>query len=266
MADPTKTVEPTAEEKQLAALQAEIDKLKAIPATDQPLEIKLEDGSIYKGASKDEVITALGKAKVDTAKAMRDREEQVRRLEGQLEQYRTAAKPAESAAPVLDTAKYYALWERDPLLAQNYLDSVRFGVADPAQVPARFNRMHDLTEDYHDKLQMATFYQRCPEYLPSNDNADLILARLQTEGRDLSAENLESAFRGLVRDGKITPAAPATAGGASPAPAPGQSNAPPPSLPGAGGGGGTLPTSESFENLSTEDMEKALRSANILKH
>src|SRR5258708_39696527 len=99
-----------------------------------PFEVKLADGSVVKAADMAEGFKTLAKMKEDTSAALKEEREQRAQM-----QVRLDAMSAEIAASKVPPHKdgdfnrdhYYKLVGEDPVMAQNYIDAYRFGIADP---------------------------------------------------------------------------------------------------------------------------------------
>lgn len=242
--------------------------------TVQNIEIKLDDGSIVKGSTPDEIITTLAKMKVDTASALREKNTQLEAQTAELARLRAAdtqrqtelqqaqAKQAEEERQKrikegngFDRDNYYNLLNTDPFAAANYLDSFRFGIPDPKEVPNTFIQMNQKISNFEQQSVAGAFlYEHFDDYdnKPENNAAlNKRLSELTSRGYPFEITTMNMAYDQLVREGaikRLEPAAPE----APPAPAPN------PSLSGTGGG---APAPEpDFSKMSTEKLKEYMQS------
>jgi hypothetical protein len=168
-----------------------------------PGEFKLGDGTVVKAANWEEAFNKVAEMKVNTAAAVRDREEQIRQLKEQPPATTTAAPPTNANG--FDQKAYWELMNADPLAAQNYLDAFRFGVDNPAHVPQLFNEMRNVSVHSADTMELNTFMQRNPDYPGTEEAANLLIEQLAARNAPLTADALEYEYLKAVRDGKIEP-------------------------------------------------------------
>src|SRR5215469_9717447 len=110
------------------------------------IELKLDNGMVIKGENAEEALKSAAKIIEDNVKYSRETKAQLEQLQQQfnaVQQQVQAQKPKEESHNGFAKDKYYQLLNEDPLEAQNYLDAYRFGIADPDQVPQRFNQMYE---------------------------------------------------------------------------------------------------------------------------
>lgn len=174
-----------------------------------PGEFKLGDGTVVKAANWEEAFSKVAEMKVNTAAALRDREEQIRQKEQLLADSRHAPEPGKNgtvASPgdKFDQKHYWELMNNDPQQAQDYMDAFRFGVR-PDQVRPLFGEIYSVSQHSADNFEIQSFMQRNPDYPGTDEASDFLLKTLVNENRSLTADNLEYAYLRSVRDGTIEP-------------------------------------------------------------
>lgn len=224
--------------------------------TTTPIELKLADGSVIKAEDVNEALKTAVKMKEDTAAALRSMKEQfeasqaqVAALSSQVQQY-TAPKPEPGS---FDKDRYYKLLNDDPVRAQNYVDSYRFGLPEE-QVPQRFTELNRNVEEIRANMLAGAFLQQHPEFPP--DQAATMrqqVEQLTNQGFPFTVDTMNLAYTQLVQVGKIKPLEIEEEQ---------KAEEPPPSPRGAGA---SLDADVSkAENLSDRDLEAFLRSKGML--
>jgi len=231
--------DPTPE--QISQAVAEVTK----PA-DFPGEFKLGDGTVVKAANWEEAFQKVAQMKVDTATALRDREEQIRTLQA-------PPPPVETQKEGFDQKKYWELANVDPRAATRYALASDLGV-DPEQLPQMFNEMRNVSVQSADQMEINRFMQNNPDYPGTLEVSSLLMDILANENRPLNSENLEYVYLRAVRDGLIEPIGEA-----------GQQPFIPPSVQGGVSHSGGPVTMSQLNSLTDEQYEDFLRKTGLLK-
>lgn len=200
---------------------------------DGPVEIKLGDDSVVKGASLDDAFKNLAEMKVNASKAIKetrdalDAEKQRREsIETELSSIKAELEKAKNPPPPppkkqtddkdFNKDTYFQLLGEDPRKAQNYLDAYRFGIENPDEVPVAFNSMREGLNRVSQQVDVFTqqnvtgmFLAQHPEY-PQGDAgaAKLLTERVQqlvNEGMPYNSNVVEFAYFQLLNDDKIKP-------------------------------------------------------------
>lgn len=176
---------------------------KQVLTTAFPGEFTLGDGTKVKANNWEEAFQTVAKMKADTAAALRDRERQIEELRAA----GTAAPPpvATPASTGFDQKAYWELMNADPVAAQNYLDSFRLGVDNPANVPVLFNEMRNVSVFSADNFEIQNFMQRNPDFPGTDEAANYLINQLAAKNAPLTADGLEYEYLKGVRDGIIEP-------------------------------------------------------------
>ncbi len=145
----------------------------------------------------------------------------------------------------------------DPVAAQNYLDAFRFGLPDPSQVPAHFQRMNaEIEKNRGDSLGMQFIQQHYQDFPASPESAQVLADRvkqLNEQGHPFTLDTMNLAYSQLVDSGKITPLEQKAA----------EENEPNPSLSGAGAAIADAEIQKA-ETMSDDDLRKYLISKGML--
>jgi hypothetical protein len=180
---------------------------------DFPGEFRLGDGTVVKASNWEEAFQRVAEMKSNTAAALRDREEQIRRQDDRIRELNELHNAVVTNRPVPDAGNasgfdektYWSLMNTSPINAQNYLDAFRMGVDRPEQVPLLFNEMRNVSVYSADNMEMQSFMQRNPDWPGTDQGADLIIERLAQKNAPLTADNLEYEYLKAVRNGEIEP-------------------------------------------------------------
>lgn len=223
------------------------------------IELKLANGNVIKAATYEEALKVAVKMTEDTQAALKAEREAANTRTQELEaRVNELASQVQRPAPVtnggFDKQRYFNMLNEDPISAQNYVDSFRFGIDNPSEVPQHFQRISSKIDEYEGYTLAGLFLQQHAEDFPSNaENAAFLRTQMQElvkQGYPATLETMNMAYGQLVDNGKIKPLEPQQADP--------EVN---PSLQG-GGGQGTVSADEldRFNNMSTADMEKYLKS------
>jgi hypothetical protein len=169
---------------------------------DFPGEFKLGDGTVVKAANWQEAFEKVAEMKSNTAAALRDREAQIETLRQQQQAPPPYVPPPNTG---FDQKAYWQLMNADPVAAQNYLDSFRLGVDNPANVPLLFNEMRNVSTFSADNFEIQSFMQKNPDFPGTDEAADYLINRLASRNAPLTADGLEYEYLKGVRDGVIEP-------------------------------------------------------------
>lgn len=256
MADNEKPLEEQTKDELAATMAAEAGKQQEKPVeTASEIEIKIGNAT-YRGATHEEVLKIVAKAKEDADAAIRDRERQIFDLR---QKEKTALKP-----PTEDTSgmnpdqrtQFYKLLEEDPAKALQFADKIRFGVDDPGSVLQEAKvLLEDVKKTRTINEEVLKFCADVPDYakVATTEVDTAMRERLEEKARGFTAENMKLTYLELVQEGKIgkpVEKAPET-----------KPKAPPPS---ASGGGSSRPATEpDYDNMTKDELRKHLKEAGI---
>lgn len=224
----------------------------------KPIEIKLGDGSVIKGANMEEAIQNAVKRVEDNVTAYKtekqkreEAEAEAARLRGELDAKVTPHDDGKGFAK----DRYYQLLNDDPLAAQNYLDQYRFGVPDPV---AAFNGMRVAVDAIQQQAVAAAFSAVHADDFPATAEAAKALTQrteqLVRQGFPYNLDTVNYAYSQVVGEGLIKPLERTEE----------TRETPNPSL--TGSGGGQLPDDIArADQMSDADLEKLLRSRGVLR-
>lgn len=238
--------------------------MSTAPVTsDSPVEVKLGDGSVVKGANLDEAFKNLATMKENASAAIKRTSDEL-----EAERQRAAGLAAEverlkHPQPVNDgkfnNSKYWELMNADPIAAQNYLDQARFGFESPDQVVPAFNQMRTQVDNMTQSSVAASFLAQHVDDFPANAEAAKVLNSRVTDlvsrsGFNFDVHTLNFAYNQLVDEGQIKPLEKNTA----------PDEIPNPSL---GGTGSTSIPNEvtKADGMSDKDLEALLRSKGMIR-
>ena len=194
------------EEKPAPTTQEIKETLQQVQAPkDFPGEFKLGDGTVVKAANWEEAFQKVADMKVNTAAALRDREAQIETLRAATTQQTTQQTTTQQTTTGFDQKAYWELMNADPVAAQNYLDSFRLGVDNPANVPVLFNEMRNVSVFSADNFEIQSFMQKNPDFPGTDEAADYLINQLAARNAPLTADGLEYEYLKAVRDGAIEP-------------------------------------------------------------
>ena len=242
---------PKTDEELKARLAAEMQAEK-----EKGFEIKLSSGEVFKGANAEEVAQKLADSKLAATEAIRDRERQIRERDAELASLRSTQKPAPRGDNKFDTNKFYETLASDPASALDSYLAYRLGIPE-TEVADALAFQRDTVAVVSAHLETAKFNSRHPDAPAGNEFADTMISAMKESGRDWTADNLSLVYRDLVDAGKVKP----VARQAAESPRPGNVA---PDI-GSSAPGGNNDLVGRFEQLSTEEMEKHLRSMNVLQ-
>lgn len=222
------------------------------------IELKLENGNVIKAATAEEALKVAAKMIEDNSKAYRETKASLDTLQTQystVQQQIEALKPKETPDG-FDKDRYYQLLNENPIAAQNYVDSYRFGIGDPEAVPARFNEMYEKVTALDGQTLAAGFVNNHPEFPQDAEAAKALTERvkmLRGAGHPVSPDTMELAWSQLVNEGTVKPIDDDTK----------DDDELPPSLQ---GGGTQISPSElqKAENMSDRELQAFLKSKGML--
>jgi len=175
-------------------------------------EVKLADGSVVKAENIEEAFKTVAKMKEDTAAALKESREQTTAMQARLDAMQQEIQH-KNAPPVnsndFNRDTYYKLVGEDPIMAQNYLDAFRFGVADPAEVPKYFQEMSATVTNLQQQTLAATFVNVHPDFpagdLTAADTLTKEVIRLRGEGHPVNMGTMDLAWRNCLASESIKP-------------------------------------------------------------
>lgn len=227
-------------------------------------EVKLADGSVVKAENVEEAFKTVAKMKEDTSAALREERRAREEMETRLNQLQMEVAQRNQPPPPDDRGfnreRYFRLVGEDPIMAQNYLDAARFGIADPALVPGYFQNTVQKVSALEGETIAAKFVNSHPDFPGGVKEAELLteeVIRLQQTGHPLNMGTLELAWRNMVETERIVPLEPP--------------EETPETNPSLGGGGASALDAEVARvedevlqgKMSTADLEKYLRSKGL---
>lgn len=176
------------------------------------IELKLADGSVIKAENVEEALKIAAKMKEDTSAALREEKAARESLQSRLDAIEAQAREAARPRPVdgqFNKDEYYRKLNDDPIAAQNYLDSFRFGIPDPNAVPLTFQQMQRDVSVTRQESMAAQFMQQHAEDFPQTPEAARAL-RTQFEsyiasGYPATVETLNLAYNQTINEGTIKP-------------------------------------------------------------
>lgn len=232
----------------------------ATPAT-PAIELTLKDGTVVKAPSAEEAFKTVVKMYEDTKEHFKGKTDQ---LAADLEAQRAeVARLAQQSRPQptnhngFNNEAYYKLLNDDPIKAQNYLDSYRFGIANPDEVPGYFQSMDRKISAFDQQLLAASFVQQHEDFPQTAETSKELTARvadLRNQGYPVTLDTMNMAYSQLVGEGKIKPIEK-------------RAQEPEELPPSPGGSGAVMADSEvrKAENMNDADLEKFLREKGVLK-
>ena len=193
----------------MADLPTNIEEVKEIikevnKPTGFPGEFTLGDGTVVKATSYEEAFQKVSDMKSNTSAALRDREEQIRQLQSQLEQRQTTPPPLPDTTTGFDQKHYWELMNVDPIKADYYKDAFKFGIQ-PEQVQGLYQEVFNTTQYSADKKEVEDFMQANPDFPGTKDATEKIWDIMGKEGFPITGRNLEYVYLRAVRDGEIEP-------------------------------------------------------------
>ncbi len=175
-------------------------------------EFKLADGSVVKAENVEEAFKTVAKMKEDTSAALKQEREQRELMQARLDalqqEVQQTKTPPRSDESGFNRDHYYRLVGEDPVMAQNYLDAYRFGIADPAQVPQYFQGIQTTVSNLEQQTLAASFINMHPEFPPSMESATTLtkeVVKLRDAGHPVNMDTLDLAWRNCVSAESIKP-------------------------------------------------------------
>lgn len=194
-----KTAEEIAVEQSVKEIQDSKPPENKPPASTPPSEIvyELPDKTVIKGKDWEEVARKTGETKVETSRALRDREEQLRRRPQE-----TREIVQDTTRPQFSKTKYQELFLDDPVAAANYLDASRYGIT-PDKVVSTWQETLNEVSVQRQIREIAIFHDNVPSFAGGNEAAKVLMEQLKEQNKAITADNLEAAFYAAVRAGKL---------------------------------------------------------------
>lgn len=160
------------------------------PAPPQEITYELPDKTIVKGKSWEEIAQKTAEMKAETARSLRDREEQIRKMKQPRETREMVADPGQKK---FDKAYAHELFLENPLEYQKYVNSF----------DATYQQVLNEVSIQSQIREIGIFHQNVPEFAGGNDDAAVLMEQLREDNLPVTAANLEAAFRSAVRAGKL---------------------------------------------------------------
>lgn len=171
-------------------------------AATSPIRIETKTGQVFEGATEAEVLQKLTYSVEHGSSRIRELGDELQQLRQQVMQQQTP-QPNQAKTP---TEIYWEKWQRDPIEAARYADSVRLGL--PENVVDQVQRQTLLqTASMAKNNAVQEFMNRCPDYPDDPQTADLMRRQVaaQFPGQPVTADTMELAFNALVRSGAVIP-------------------------------------------------------------
>jgi len=226
------------------------------------IELKLADGSVIKAENVEEALKIAAKMKEDTSAALKEEKQQREQLQARLDAIEAQAREAAKPKPIegqFNNDRYFKLLNEDPVAAANYIDSHRFGIADPAEVPATFQQMQRDVSVTRQEAMAAQFLQQHARDFPNTPEASKALRQqfegLLSQGYPATVDSLNLAYSQVISDGRIKPL------DDKPEPERIEAN---PNLSGGGASGIDANEMQRVESMSDKELEAYMREKGIL--
>ena len=172
-----------------------------------PLEVTLETGERYTGATPQELLDKLVAGKTEASKAIkaeRDRNAELTAQVAMLQQQIPVRTPSQDEKQA-KIQEYYNVWAKDPT------EATKQNLAELLGVPAEnvVEVMKDAIGSSFVNRAADEFTMRCPDFPQTPQNAvlmrDALAAKYGKTIQAATADNLEIVYHQLVRDGRIQP-------------------------------------------------------------
>src|SRR3990172_845471 len=189
----------------------------------QPIELKLDiGGEVFKGATWEEVARAAAKAKEDTTIALKSEKQRAFDLEQRLQSQPAIPAKAEGEMKGFDSEAYWNLVKDGKIIeAQNYVDSIRFGLKPEEVVPTISDAVNKANK-LSDQVELERFKFQNPDFDPATSSG-AVLDLIEKWGIPWDAGTLTASFKTLVHEGKVKPREVKKEEGERPIPIPGSS-------------------------------------------
>jgi hypothetical protein len=230
--------------------------------TQQGIELTLKTGEVIKAPNFEEALKiAVGMAEntKDAFHTEKTKREELEQRMAAIEAANAEARRPKPADGQFDNEKYYKLLNDSPVAAANYVDSFRFGISDPNQVPATFQHLQTTVSVIEQQSMAAQFMQQHSKDFPQTPEAARALRAqfesLIQQGYPATVESLNMAYGQAVSDGRIKPLEEKE---------PEPETPPNPNL--AGGGATGIDASElnKVENMNMQELEAYMKSKGLI--
>jgi len=174
------------------------------------IELTLKTGEVIKAPSYEEALKiAVGMAE-NTKDVYKEEKAKREALEARVASMEQAARPKPVAQEgQFDNDKYYRLLNESPVSAANYVDSFRFGIPDPNEVPRVFQTIQRDVSVTRQESMAAQFMQQHSKDFPANPESASALRKqtesLMAQGHPMSVDLLNLAYMQAVESGQIKP-------------------------------------------------------------
>lgn len=230
-----------------------------MPEATEGIELKLKTGEVIKAPSVEEALKIAVKMSEDTKEVYHQEKQAREQLEQQVAELASQVQKANAPPPPkpgdFNKDEYYRLLNADPIAAQNFLDSYRFG-QDPVSYFQRVDKQMSEMQMYN--LTGQFLAQHGQEFPADKKNADIFgnhFNELVKQGHPADMSTMELTWQQVTNAGLIKPLEPKQEDI--------EREEPNPSL---RGGGHDIPDTElqKAENMSTPELEKYLREKGLL--
>lgn len=176
------------------------------------IELKLADGSVIKAGSAEEALKIAVKMVEDNKEYARGLKANSEALEQRMAAIESKAAEAARPKPIegqFNKDEYYKRLNEDPISAQNYLDSYRFGIPDPNAVPGTFQQMQrDISVTRQEAMAAQFMQQHAKDFPQTAESAKDLRSRFEAylaDGYPATIETLNLAYGRAISEGTIKP-------------------------------------------------------------
>jgi hypothetical protein len=179
---------------------------QSAPVNNPPVEplqrdftVELETGEVYRGATKDELVQAIAKGKVNASK-------EIKRLKDQLAtQAPPSTPPVSQPAPAFNNEQYWQLAAEDPRKAQQYLWQF---TPEAQELRQQVSELQAMKRDIQNRTEVATFQSAVNDFdFENQDTIKTFDENFEKLGLPLTAQNLIMAHNHFVKTGVYQPKA-----------------------------------------------------------
>jgi hypothetical protein len=228
-----------------------------VAETQTGVELKLANGNVIKAATYEEALKVAVKMTEDTQAALKAERDtwkaEKEAMDTRLNEIAAQIpKPKVESTNGFDSQRYWTLLNSDPIAAQNYLDSHRFGIDNPDAVPGYFTHMNETISNVDQKMLAAEFIYMHEEFPAGDKKAAAIVTKqvqeLVNAGHPANIDTMNLAWEKIVQSGDVKPLEVKTE----------EMEEANPSL--GGSGGAEIIPDDKFAAMSTREMEAYLKS------
>jgi hypothetical protein len=188
----------------------------AAPVNNPPAEplqrdftVELETGEVYRGATKDELVQAIAKGKVNASK-------EIKRLKDQLAtQAPPSTPPVSQPTPTFNNEQYWQLAAEDPRKAQQYLWQF---TPEAQELRQQVSELQVMKQDIQNRTEVATFQNSVSDFDFENpETVKTFDENFEKLKLPLTAQNLLMAHNHFIRTGVYQPKSTVQASATTPA-------------------------------------------------